>query len=85
MDSSDETVEKMVIDDMEVCPRRQHLYLDWRFINDSNFYIYQTWGELTALRAAYSEPVPLGVEERRGQLQSGDNFKEISRDIWDHG
>lgn len=42
MDSSDETVEKMVIDDMEVCPRRQHLYLDWRFINDSNFYIYQT-------------------------------------------
>ena len=82
MDSYDETVESMINDDTEVCPRwAGFIGLDLRCISGSNFYTNQSLEELIAVKATFSKPVLLDVEERRGQLESRDNFKRSKKHL----
>lgn len=80
MDSYDETVEKMINDDTEVCPRWAG-FIDSRCISVSNFYTNQSLEELIAVKATFIEPVLLDVEEGRGQLESRDNFKRSKKHL----
>lgn len=82
MDSYDETVETMINDDTEVCPRwAGFIGLDSRCISGSNFYTNQSLEELIEVKATFIEPVLLDVEERRGQLESRDNFKRSKKHL----
>lgn len=78
MDSYGKTERTMINDDTEVCPWWAGLLgLDWACLRGSNIYTNQTLEESIAVRATLSKPLLLNVEERRGQQESRDNFKEI--------